>query len=260
MAYDIASITKGTRNRPPRIILHGIEKIGKSTFASQFPNPVFLPICGEEGIDALDVASFPTINSFADLLSAMGSLAEEPHDHQTVVIDSISALEPLIWKHVCAQNGWKDIEAAGFGKGYIAALDAWHQLQNCLDHLRSHKGMASVLIGHVVVRQASDPMTEPYDKYELDLNKKASAKLKRWSDSILFCNRKTFVREKDAGFNKKVAVASGGDVPKLYTKNRPAHDGGGRGVYGQLPYELDLNYQSFADAVSASINQVKGAK
>ena len=70
MAYDIASITKGIVDRPPRILLHGVEKIGKSTFASQFPNAIILPIKGEEGIDALDVASFPVINSYTDCCEA----------------------------------------------------------------------------------------------------------------------------------------------------------------------------------------------
>jgi hypothetical protein len=56
-------ITTGTVDRPPRVVLCGVEKIGKSTFASQFPKAVFMPIKGEEGIDSLDVSRVPVIES-----------------------------------------------------------------------------------------------------------------------------------------------------------------------------------------------------
>ena len=255
MSFDLSSIQKGAVVRPPRILLHGVEKIGKSTFASQFPKPVFIPVKGEEGIDALDVASFPVINSFEDLMEIMKSLASDDHDYETVVLDSVSALEPLIWDYTCRQNLWNDIEAPGFGTGYVAALTTWTILADCLDHLRKVKDMTSILIGHVIARTFNDPLTEAYDVYDLDINKKAAAQLKRWADSILFCNRKAFVGEKKSAFGKTETVVSGGDMPMLYTQSRAAHEGGGRGVFGQLPYELPLFYQSFADAVSAAFTK-----
>lgn len=253
MAFDIKSIQHGKRELPPRILLLGVEKIGKSTFAAGADKPVFLPIKGEEGIDALDCAKFPTINTFNELLEALGTLAESDHDFGTVIIDSTSALEPLVWEHVCQQNGWKNIETPGFGKGYVEALSAWRQLQECLDYLRGSKGMGSILIGHVVVKAFHDPTTESYDTYEFDVNKKACAQIMRWTDCILFANRKTFVRkEESGGFGKKEKIASGGEEPMLYTQKRPAHPGGGRGLYGQLPYELPLDFNAFMTAVVAA--------
>ncbi len=253
MAFDIKSIQHGKRELPPRILLLGVEKIGKSTFAAGSTSPVFLPIKGEEGIDALDCAKFPTINSFADLMEALGTLATSDHDFGTVVLDSTSALEPLIWEHVCKLNNWGSIEKPGYGKGYIEALSAWWQLQECLDYLRSNKGMGSILIGHVTVKQFNDPTTESYDTYEFDVNKKAAAQIMRWTDSILFANRKTFVRKEEGnGFNKAEKIASGGEQPMLFTQKRPAHPGGGRGVYGNLPYELPLSWDAFINAVTAN--------
>lgn len=251
MAFDISSIQHGKRELPPRILLLGTEKIGKSTFAAGSTNPVFIPIAGEEGVDALDVAKFPTVNTFNELMDALGALATADHDYGTVVIDSTSALEPLIWQHVCQANGWKSIEAPGYGKGYVEALNAWRQVGDCIDFLRGQRGMASILIGHVVVRTFTDPVTESYDTYEFDINKKAAAQLMRWADCILFANRKTIVRTKDAGFGQKEKTTIGGDEHKLFTQKRPAHPGGGRGVYGRLPYELPLDWESFVAAVAA---------
>jgi len=244
---NMSDIKSGIQHRPPRILLCGVEKIGKSTFAAGSPNPVFLPIKGEDGIDALNVARTPLIESYGELMEAVKLLATEKHEFQTVVIDSVSTLEPLIWQHVCDQGGVDSIEkvGGGFGKGYVEAVSTWRELMAGLDYLRDEKGMGSILIGHVAVRTFSDPLNESYDCYELDIHKKAAGALMRWSDCILFANSKVIVKEEKGG--KARAIQRSDRV--LHTQKRPAHPGGGRGVYGQLPYEMNLDFGMFAEAV-----------
>jgi len=48
MAINLKSISKGTQNKAPRMIILGVEKIGKSTFACGSNNPIVLPIKQEE--------------------------------------------------------------------------------------------------------------------------------------------------------------------------------------------------------------------
>jgi len=247
------NITHGIVDRPVRVVLAGVEKIGKSTFASQFPAPVFIPVRGEEGIDALDVARFPVASTFKDVLAAIGQLAEEDHDFKTVVIDSASTLEPLIWQHVCDEAGVQGIEkvGGGFGKGYVEAVAAWRDLMAGLDFLRDERGMASVLITHVAVKAFTDPLTESYDTYVIDINGKAQSALLRWSDCILFANAKTYVKTEKSGM-KEIKKGVLRDERVLYTQKRPAHPGGGRGVYGQLPYELPFEFEAWNNAVEAA--------
>lgn len=249
----LSDIQKGIQNRPPRIILCGTEKVGKSTFAAGAPSPIFLPIKGEEGIDALDVARTPVVETYGELLEAIGMLAEEKHDYETVVIDSVSTLEPLVWDHLCKQAGVDGIEkvGGGFGKGYVEAVALWRQIMAGLDYLRDEKGMGCILIGHVAVRAFTDPLAESYDTYEMDINKKAVSSLFRWADCILFANNKVAVREDDAG--KKKAVQRAERV--LFTQRRPAHMGGGRGVYGQLPYEIEMSFEAFEKAIEKQTNK-----
>ncbi len=251
MSYDLSKLDCGRTTRPPRITAIGVEKIGKSTFAAGAPSPVFLPIRGEEGIDDLAVPHFPTCNSFEEVLGALQSLDEQEHKYETVVIDSVSTLEPLIWDAVCKAEGVTSIEkvGGGFGKGYIEAVMKWRLLMDGLDALRE-KGMASILIGHAVVRTFADPTTESYDQYQLDLNKHAAAALMRWSDCILFANCKAIVRKEENGFNKATKKAVLRDERCLFTQKRPAHPGGGRGVYGRLPYELPLDWNAFQEAIN----------
>ena len=257
MAFDLASITNETRIRAPRIILLGVEKIGKSTFASGANNPIFIPIKGEEGIDDIRVPKFPVVRDYADLLSCFNTLYTQQHSHETLCIDSGSTLEPIIWADVCAKNGNVDsIEkvGGGYAKGYTEALSRWRQIAESLDTLRSERNMASIIIGHVKVKRFDDPCGDSYDTYQFDLNDRAANLLYRWADVILFANTKVIVKKEDVGFGKEKhrAIDISGGNRFLYTQKRPAHPGGGRGVFGRLPYELPLNWANLMDAVQAA--------
>jgi hypothetical protein len=257
MAFNLASITNETRLRAPRIVLLGVEKIGKSTFASASERPIVIPIKGEEGVDSIQVAQFPTCISLGNVLECLYSLYAETHEHGTVVVDSASALEPLIWQDVCQRNdNAESIEKAcgGYGKGYGEALNTWRKITEALDALRNERNMASIIIGHVKVKRFDDPTGSSYDQYQFDINDKAANLLYRWADVILFCNTKVVVKTEKVGFNKEkhqgIDITQGARF--LYTQKRPAHPGGGRGVYGRLPYELPLAWPNFTDAIQAA--------
>lgn len=268
MAFTLDSISKGKRLRAPRIILLGVEKIGKTTFAcgSRFEkgrmaeiglnHPVMIPIKGEDGADDLDVPKpLDPLQTLDDVFEAIGALTGE-HEYRTAVVDSASALEPLVWDAVCKDFNVDGIEKVdgGYGKGYVYALGKWRQLLDGLDCLREKRGMASIIIGHVKVKRFDDPAGDSYDQYQFDINDKAANLLFRWADLILFANTKVAVKKEEVGFNKKhsrgVDTTSGGRF--LFTQKRPAHPGGGRGTYGQLPYELPLDWSAFEAAVAAA--------
>lgn len=256
MAFDLASISNETRLRAPRIILIGTEKIGKSEFAAGSDSPIFIPVKGEEGIDALKVSQFPTCNSFSDVMECMSTLYRDPHEHLTTVIDSASTLEPLIWADTCRTNGnAPSIEKVngGYGKGYIEALSLWRLLTEALDALRAERNMASIIIGHAKAKRFDDPVDGSYDRWQLDLHEKAAALLYRWADCILFANTKVAVKSEDVGFNKKSkrGLDIAGGQRFLFTQKSPAYPAGGRGVYGHLPAELPLSWTAFRDAVAS---------
>lgn len=261
MGISIQSFTRTSNTLPPRIVLLGVEKIGKSTFAAQFPDPVFIPIKGEQGIDAIDTTQAPLVTEYPQLIETLGVLYGEDHSFKTVVIDSATTLEPLVWDHTCKTVATDKgtfvtggIESFGYGKGYTNALQFWRELTDGLDALRTEKKMGCILIGHVRVKQFNDPIADPYDQYQFDINDKAASLLFRWADCILFANRKVISKTIEGGFNKKVTHAIGKSDPMLYTSKRPAHPGGGRGVYGMLPYEMPLSYEEFSKAISEASN------
>ena len=242
--FNLNSITKEVRNLPPRVILLGTPKVGKTTFAASMPDSVILPIKGEEGADDFNIAKFPTANKFKDVKEALTSLLQEPHTFKNVILDSASTLERLVFEELCVENKWKNIEQPGFGKGYAMAPQKWVELTNLLDELRNVRGMGCVLIGHVKTKIFNDPMTDPYDQYIWDINDKASSVMLKWADCCLFA--KTKIVSAKAG-NETHAYGQGERV--LYTQERPSHPGGGRGVFGRLPYELPLSYDAWVNAI-----------
>lgn len=256
MAFDLSSVSSEARLRAPRIILLGVEKIGKTTFAAGSDSPLLIPIKGEEGADDIQVAKAPTCNSIEDVFGWLYSLYQQQHEYRAVVLDSASAFEPLVWADTCNEYKVDSIEKVlgGYGKGYTEALKRWQRLTQALDALRADRNMASIIIGHVKVKRFDDPAGDSYDQYQFDIHEKAANLLYRWADVILFCNTKVVVKKEDVGFNKEKArgIDISGGARFLYTQKRPAHPGGGRGVYGRLEYELPLDWQAFMSAVASA--------
>lgn len=268
MAFDLKSITRESVLKAPRILLVGTEKIGKTSFAcgchfeegSSKPvavglnDPIVISMKGEEGADGLDVASFPTCNSYNDVLDCLTTLSQEEHPYKTVVLDSASVLGPLINDDVCAEFKVDNVrKVPGFKTGEAACENRWRNIIAGLDYLRNEKGMACVIISHSRVKKHKNPEGDDYDTWDVDLDNNYGEILKRWVDLILFANTKVTVKVQgeDTKFSK--AKRTGKDIYGgqrfVYTQQRPAHPGGGRDVYGQLEYELPLDWKAFTDAV-----------
>lgn len=245
MAISPMSLIKtGPHLEPPNILLHGVAGVGKTTFAAQSDKPII--VCTENGLGVLDVPHFPLARSFDEVIAALKALHEEEHDYRTVVIDSIDWLEPLIWARTCAENDWETIEAAGYGKGYAAALDVWRDYLVWLDALRVDRGMTVIQIAHTDIRRFDNPESDPYDRYVIKLHARASALLQEHSDVVLFANYRISTVKSDVGFNKKVTRALGSGQRVLYTNERPAFLAKNR---FELPDSLDLDWQAFAEAM-----------
>lgn len=254
MSFDLSSIKTTGEGLAPRIIVLGTEKIGKTTFASQFPSPVFLPIKGEEGVDDLEgIARFPRAEKFDDVLKAIKTLIKEKHNYETFVIDSASALEPIVWEHLCEESNCNSIErvGGGYGKGYVEAVSKWRLLMEGFDRLRA-QNITVIIIGHAKVKRFDDPLGLSFDQYQFDVHEKVHLCLQRWADSILFLSTETIVQTEDVGFKEKKRGRDLTGERFIFTQKRPAHAGGGRGVYGRLPYKLPLSWEAFNNAVEAA--------
>lgn len=243
-------VRTGRKPRPAKIVIYGPPKVGKSSFGAGIPGAVFIPT--EEGLDALDVASFPQAESFTEVLEAIGTLAREDHPYKAVVLDSLDWTEPLIWQRVCKDHNTDSIEAVmgGYGKGHAEALKHWRRLLDGLDYLRENKGMTVVLIGHDEVRKMEPPDGEPYDYAALKLHRRAAGIVQEWADIIGYASLRRVVKETPTGFGSKHRRAvSPGEERELHVGPHPAYVSGNR--YG-LPSALPLEWTDLRAALAAS--------
>lgn len=259
---SLAKVTKGKLKKPHRIVGYGPEGIGKSSFAAGAPNPIFLPI--EDGTDHLDVARLPKAETWRDAREAVRLLINEKHEYQTLVIDTLDALEALLWRHMCERDKFadekgktplKDIESYGYGKGYMKALEDWRGLLKDLETL-SNKGMHIVLLAHSWVKAFKNPAGEDYERYELKLHAKAAGLMKEWCGSLLFMNYETFAK-KDPANAKKTAKGIDTGARLIFTERRAAYDAKHR---GNLPESLPLSWADFEAESAKDIDPKAFAK
>lgn len=245
----LSNITQGKVERPPMVLLIGQEKIGKSTWASKAPSPIFMDV--ESGTGHLDVKRMPQPETFEDVLEGLHALTTEPHDFKTLVVDTIDWVEPMIWKHVAKMNGVDSIESVGggFGKGYAAALDEWRRFLAALERLHKTRNMGVILLAHVRLRTVNNPEGPDYDRYEGMLHQSkngvgAYTLVKQFVSHILFARHKDYAVKGD---DKKIRGISDG-TRVLCTQRTAAFDAGTR---GDLPAELPLEWDDFAAALAA---------
>lgn len=244
MAISIASLRTSTSLTPPRLLTYGVAGVGKTLFATSAPRPAVIQT--EDGLGAISASTFGVLRSFDEVMEAISSLYSEPHDFQTVVVDSLDWLEPLIWQHTAQLHNQPNIEAFGYGKGYAAAADTWRSFLEGLNALRDERGMAVILLAHAEIKRFDSPETEPYDRYQPKLHRSASALVQEHVDAVLFANYRVTTLKSDVGFNKKVVRGVSGGDRLLHTVERPAFLAKNR--FG-LPETLPLSWPDFAAAV-----------
>lgn len=235
--------------KPPRILIYGPQKIGKSSFGSLADRPVFIQ--AEDGLGNIKTSAFDLSTSFKDILNNLKRLIEEEHNFKTVIIDSLDWMEPLLWKELFNTRPFTDkgkkvdsIEDYGYGKGFSHALDLWREYIEYLDYLRNFKGMTIIQICHAQIRKFENPETDIYDRYELKIHKGAAALIMEHSDIILFANYFVGVKKEEKTMSKegrKRAVGTGERV--LYTEERPSFMAGNRyGLPTEIPFDKEGAY------------------
>ena len=241
----LSGITYGKRPRPIFCLIHGPDGVGKTTFASHAPEPIFIGT--EKGSEQLDVARLPQPQSFGALLNQISGLAKQEHPFKSVVIDSIDWLEPLVWKQVCAEAQVKTIEdyGGGYGKGYTRALEIWRGLLGQLTDLAERFHV--ILIAHSKIKRFDDPnQLAGYDRYVIAVHDGAAAALRQAVDAVLFATFKERVKQASKSGSGNRGLGDGERV--LYTEHRPGFDSKNR--FG-LPFEMALEWKAFASAVKA---------
>lgn len=245
------SRAKAPESLPPRIVLYGVEGVGKSTFGASAPNPIFLS--AEDGIRHLpNVIAFPKPNDLAEVFEMFRELTLPGHDRKTLVVDTVDWLDPFVIRSVCERNKWRDsegnpdIEAPGYGKGYQPYVEEWRKVLSALDRVRE-SGIEVILLGHSKVTTFQNPAGSDYARYELAMHQRSASVIKQWPDFLLFANYDDFTvvqHGKGSEILRKGKGLSTGDRV-LHTTHHAAWDAKARGSF---PATIPLDYAAFTEA------------
>lgn len=231
-------IIKGKIEHAKKVTVYGPEGIGKSTFASKFPMPIFIDT--EGSTKEMDVARFEKPSSWTMLIEQLQYVRDHPKICQTLVVDTVDWAEQMCVEHVCSGHQKSGLESFGYGSGYVYVREEFGRFLNRLEEV-VERGVNVVLTAHAQLRKFEQPdEMGSYDRWELKLGKKTASQIsplvKEFSDMVLFANYKTWsVAVDDKGKKRK---AQGGKRV-MYTQHHSCWDAKNR--YG-LPEETEFDY------------------
>lgn len=232
--YEIKS---GKIPHARKVLVYGPEGVGKSTFASHFPDPLFIDT--EGSTRNLDVRRMPTPTSWPMLLDEIVSVTQE-RPCKTLIIDTLDWAERMCSWDLCQSKGWQGIEDAGYGKGYTYLAERFGQLFNRLEDV-IQVGINVVVTAHAKITKFEQPdEMGTYDRWELKLEKKTAPMAKEWADMILFANYQTIVIKNKDGKSK----GQGGQKRVMYTTHTATWDAKNR---DNLPDRLDFDFNQIAN-------------
>lgn len=235
------NISRGKVPCAKRILIYGPEGIGKTTLASQLPDPVFIDT--EGSTNHMDVARFDTPSSWQMLLAQVQYVIDHPNVCKTLVIDTADWAEKLEIEDLCKKKGWDGLEGAGWGKGYQYSAEEFGKLLNKLNEIIS-RGVHVVMTAHAWLRKVELPEEMgAYDHWEMKTTKKVAPMIKEWADAVLFLNYKVNVINIDNQGAAKGKNKAQGGRRVIHTNHTPFWDAKNR--YG-MPDELPLEYESIA--------------
>ena len=245
MAFNI---TRGIIPTAKKVVIYGPEGIGKSTFASRFPDPVFIDT--EGSTKALNVVRV-AVHGWKDIKDAATEiiLGRAGVPCKTLVLDTADWAEAMCADYVCAQNRWNSLSSPGYGTGYRVNWETFKELIEIFNGAIA-SNINVVITAHAFMRKFEQPdEAGAYDRWEMKLQNSPKANIaatvKEWADMVLFANYRVIVSDKD----KQGKGKAQGGRRVMYASHHPCWDAKNR--YG-LPDMMDFDYQAIAKIIDGA--------
>lgn len=231
---------------PPRLLIYGPPKCGKTTLAASIPGSLMIQI--EDGADAHGNDKLPQPTDFDNLIEQIEFC--KTVDHRIVVLDSITEAGKLAEQKVLTEGGKSTLADFGFGKGYQKVGDLIVKLTDALDELRA-VGKSVVMLGHAKSKTIEDPsLKEPYDQWEIDIPTRVLNRIVKWADALLFASPEVFLKENE---NAR-AKAIGGDMI-IRCNSQPSYRAGNR---YNFPDTIEFSWAAIASEIKKHKARIEG--
>lgn len=163
------------------ILLYGIPKIGKSSWAAQFTDALFLST--EEGLNHLEVYEAP-VKNWDDFLNVVREIEGGSNTFKTVIIDTLDNLYLFCQQYIYKLHNIRHESDMSYGKGW-AQVDAEFRRQ--ITRLSQIKQLGKVFISHAEEKEfIKKGQDKPEIKITHTLPKRARKIISGMADMILF--------------------------------------------------------------------------
>jgi AAA domain len=248
-----------------RIVIAGLEKVGKTTLAANAPRPLLVPL--EAGYAGVNIQKTPKLTTFVEIMQLMDEIIASAHagkfPFQSLIFDSATALEIIIHEAVLARDpmyspGNKktvtmDSALGGYGKAFAFSNELFQDFLRKCDILSQTYCINIVLTCHVFAAKMLDPMNGEYDSWDLLLhspkNQKTYGKremITQWADIVGFLYEPMYIAE-----SKTVTKGISANKGRILALNRsPSYVAGNRfAVTTDIPIPAEKGWNYLADAV-----------
>lgn len=184
------NILRGRTFGPMLRVFYGEPGVGKSSIACKVELGCrnVLALDYENGLGHIGPDRVVGATTWDASLKLIREACESKGDWDTVVIDTVDALEEQAKREVLKGTKCSTIEEIGFQAGVYATAAKWRELLFVLQVAKT-KGRSVHLVGHVTTITNKDPtMPKDYAKRIASLTKHSWGATHQAADAVLFCD------------------------------------------------------------------------
>ena len=245
--FNIVSAPVDIKIPPPRLVIYGQPKVGKTSFASNAPDPLLIQT--EDGAAGLRIPKIPETpcETWGELMDCLRAVLKQDHDRKTLIIDTLDKAEQLAQATVLKRdfNGNHE-KYMGYYKGPILAGEMISEVLSALDHIRKKKGMNIVLIAHDGLQAGANALGDDFKKWAPNISKFAWNMVRDWADQI-----------GHAQSNFKVIDGKAKELGKdrwINFLGSPGRDAGCRVGY-EMPDKIKLSWEEYQEHMGETLCQ-----
>ncbi len=238
------NIVSGRVQKPPKLLIWGPPAVGKSTFAAQAPNALFIE--AEDRTGHLDINRVP-VKSWEDVLGVLKEVAtSEDCPYETLVFDTVDAMELLLFDYILRESieatgnhiGSHEDIGGGWFKFRVPMLKQWKRFMNAIDKL-THKGIQCVLLAHAQTKAYQPPEGDKYDRFVIKMDQAGGDFLIENVDLVGYAHFKVYIKAKDKMSKAKATTAGKRALKFKFSPVYPTKQG--------VPCadEVDLSWEAF---------------